>query len=112
MLPACRGVANSHCGRGFVSFGLLFFDGCLVSTWLGCPGGYQTFPVRRGRAGTRNSRLFFRAEDGIRDVERSRGLGDVYKRQMVKLFTEFHVSVSVIPLVFVPSSYSLSRIHI
>ena len=26
--------------------------------------------------------LFFQAEDGIRDVERSRGLGDVYKRQM------------------------------
>ena len=26
--------------------------------------------------------LFFQAEDGIRDVERSRGLGDVYKRQV------------------------------
>ena len=26
-------------------------------------------------------RCFFQAEDGIRDVERSRGLGDVYKRQ-------------------------------
>ena len=26
---------------------------------------------------------FFQAEDGIRDVERSRGLGDVYKRQDV-----------------------------
>ena len=26
-------------------------------------------------------RFFFQAEDGIRDVERSRGLGDVYKRQ-------------------------------
>mgnify|MGYP003692157799 CR=1 FL=1 len=25
--------------------------------------------------------IFFKAEDGIRDVERSRGLGDVYKRQ-------------------------------
>ena len=25
--------------------------------------------------------FFFQAEDGIRDVERSRGLGDVYKRQ-------------------------------
>ena len=25
---------------------------------------------------------FFQAEDGIRDVERSRGLGDVYKRQV------------------------------
>ena len=26
--------------------------------------------------------LFFRAEDGIRDLVRSRGLGDVYKRQV------------------------------
>ena len=25
----------------------------------------------------------FHAEDGIRDVERSRGLGDVYKRQFL-----------------------------
>ena len=29
---------------------------------------------------------FFQAEDGIRDVERSRGLGDVYKRQIFHLF--------------------------
>ena len=29
--------------------------------------------------------LFFQAEDGIRDVERSRGLGDVYKRQAGEL---------------------------
>ena len=28
---------------------------------------------------------FFQAEDGIRDVERSRGLGDVYKRQFPML---------------------------
>ena len=27
-------------------------------------------------------RFFFQAEDGIRDLVRSRGLGDVYKRQM------------------------------
>ena len=30
-------------------------------------------------------RFFFQAEDGIRDVERSRGLGDVYKRQALTL---------------------------
>ena len=29
--------------------------------------------------------FFFQAEDGIRDVERSRGLGDVYKRQIWSL---------------------------
>ena len=33
--------------------------------------------------------LFFQAEDGIRDVERSRGLGDVYKRQGFKVFKLF-----------------------
>ena len=29
--------------------------------------------------------FFFQAEDGIRDLVRSRGLGDVYKRQLMKL---------------------------
>ena len=38
--------------------------------------------VSAGRACRR--RFFFQAEDGIRDVERSRGLGDVYKRQFQK----------------------------
>ena len=28
--------------------------------------------------------FFFQAEDGIRDLVRSRGLGDVYKRQTIK----------------------------
>ena len=30
--------------------------------------------------------LFFQAEDGIRDLVRSRGLGDVYKRQLQGLW--------------------------
>ena len=30
-------------------------------------------------------RFFFQAEDGIRDLVRSRGLGDVYKRQAQRL---------------------------
>ena len=29
-----------------------------------------------------NTGLFFQAEDGIRELVRSRGLGDVYKRQL------------------------------
>ena len=29
--------------------------------------------------------FFFQAEDGIRDLVRSRGLGDVYKRQLYYL---------------------------
>eukprot|EP00831_Metopus_contortus_P082167 TRINITY_DN8821_c0_g1_i1.p1 TRINITY_DN8821_c0_g1~~TRINITY_DN8821_c0_g1_i1.p1 ORF type:complete len:249 (-),score=42.04 TRINITY_DN8821_c0_g1_i1:115-861(-) len=32
--------------------------------------------------------FFFQAEDGIRDVERSRGLGDVYKRQPQNMMKE------------------------
>ena len=30
----------------------------------------------------RTALFFFQAEDGIRDLVRSRGLGDVYKRQL------------------------------
>ena len=33
--------------------------------------------------------FFFQAEDGIRDLVRSRGLGDVYKRQMQLLHDFF-----------------------
>ena len=29
--------------------------------------------------------MFFQAEDGIRDLVRSRGLGDVYKRQIISI---------------------------
>ena len=37
----------------------------------------------KGRSGYGSfSVFFFQAEDGIRDLVRSRGLGDVYKRQM------------------------------
>ena len=36
--------------------------------------------------------FFFQAEDGIRDVERSRGLGDVYKRQILHGFETKHVT--------------------
>ena len=32
--------------------------------------------------------FFFQAEDGIRDLVRSRGLGDVYKRQMLRWMEE------------------------
>ena len=47
--------------------------------------------------------VFFQAEDGIRDLVRSRGLGDVYKRQ-VKVHSEIHLLKSEIisnpPLLF------------
>ena len=32
--------------------------------------------------------FFFQAEDGIRDLVRSRGLGDVYKRQLLALLVD------------------------
>ena len=39
--------------------------------------------------------FFFQAEDGIRDLVRSRGLGDVYKRQKFLLFQTFKVSMAL-----------------
>ena len=37
-----------------------------------------------GKEGVISARVFFfQAEDGIRDLVRSRGLGDVYKRQLL-----------------------------
>ena len=41
--------------------------------------------VRAGRGGVESEGVFFQAEDGIRDLVRSRGLGDVYKRQFIFL---------------------------
>ena len=38
--------------------------------------------------------FFFQAEDGIRDLVRSRGLGDVYKRQEI-YFLEINFTCSV-----------------
>ena len=35
--------------------------------------------------------FFFQAEDGIRDLVRSRGLGDVYKRQLPTFLRGFNV---------------------
>ena len=37
--------------------------------------------------------FFFQAEDGIRDLVRSRGLGDVYKRQV------YAEATTVVPLI-------------
>ena len=36
--------------------------------------------------------FFFQAEDGIRDLVRSRGLGDVYKRQVLAIIRDGKVS--------------------
>ena len=64
--------------------------------------------------------VFFQAEDGIRDLVRSRGLGDVYKRQVFDglgavgaiehLFTgQLHLSPWTILIIM---QLSLSLIHI
>ena len=39
--------------------------------------------------------FFFQEEDGIRDLVRSRGLGDVYKRQALQLVSLMQESVQV-----------------
>ena len=38
--------------------------------------------------------FFFQAEDGIRDLVRSRGLGDVYKRQVSYFAIIFNISLN------------------
>mgnify|MGYP007112056165 CR=1 FL=1 len=54
-------IENRICGK-YISVIVVIYDNDGVSAdWRGC--------------------VFFQAEDGIRDLVRSRGLGDVYKRQ-------------------------------
>ena len=50
--------------------------------------------------------VFFQAEDGIRDLVRSRGLGDVYKRQLVDLDGEY--STVTVPCPFPPVAVRLN----
>ena len=38
--------------------------------------------ITRSQIETTEQDFFFQAEDGIRDAQESRGLGDVYKRQI------------------------------
>ena len=64
--------------------------------------------------------FFFQAEDGIRDLVRSRGLGDVYKRQILQQRVEHGVAVQTRQahpddprrLLHQRSDLSLSLIHI
>ena len=51
--------------------------------------------------------FFFQAEDGIRDLVRSRGLGDVYKRQIV-LFMFYNWD----PTIVVNTDFAFSLINI
>ena len=64
--------------------------------------------------------FFFQAEDGIRDAQESRGLGDVYKRQAEELSTNVtgvgsaasQISSGMRSLVGASDQVSLSLIHI
>ena len=64
--------------------------------------------------------FFFQAEDGIRDLVRSRGLGDVYKRQVQVELPLLHLSRDDEPQFCVPGAgrsapnglRGLSLIHI
>ena len=64
--------------------------------------------------------FFFQAEDGIRDLVRSRGLGDVYKRQeLLRLsipnFLQDFTVCSHLPITFITfatQAVDLSLIHI
>eukprot|EP00831_Metopus_contortus_P035570 TRINITY_DN28316_c0_g1_i2.p1 TRINITY_DN28316_c0_g1~~TRINITY_DN28316_c0_g1_i2.p1 ORF type:complete len:123 (-),score=45.87 TRINITY_DN28316_c0_g1_i2:79-447(-) len=51
--------------------------------------------------------FFFQAEDGIRDVERSRGLGDVYKRQVSTQSTWGNRIVKKCKFKAVPNRYNI-----
>ena len=53
--------------------------------------------------------IFFQAEDGIRDLVRSRGLGDVYKRQGCALSTTAPGSPDVGPTRPSPRSSPITR---
>ena len=53
--------------------------------------------------------FFFQAEDGIRDLVRSRGLGDVYKRQRL-LFTQKYMKITRVRLYRLPVSYYSTRV--
>ena len=48
------------------------------------PGRFGTHLVVLGKMAVFWLVFFFQAEDGIRDLVRSRGLGDVYKRQAAR----------------------------
>ena len=65
--------------------------------------------------------FFFQAEDGIRDAQESRGLGDVYKRQALDSVADpgnlgtilrTHDSVGGQGVILLDQSTDLSLIHI
>ena len=65
--------------------------------------------------------FFFQAEDGIRDLVRSRGLGDVYKRQILAspfspgalgYFLAVLVGTGLTGLAYLIAAFSVSYTHL
>ena len=54
----------------------------VISVWM-CVLGFDVDVVMKCYGVMSFRCFFFQAEDGIRDLVRSRGLGDVYKRQNI-----------------------------
>ena len=54
--------------------------------------------------------FFFQAEDGIRDLVRSRGLGDVYKRQATTLPTYPSTLPATVPVTFPSTSVTTGTV--
>ena len=54
--------------------------------------------------------FFFQAEDGIRDLVRSRGLGDVYKRQWLAGAKRFSKNSSSVGLLDIGASTGIERL--
>ena len=53
--------------------------------------------------------FFFQAEDGIRDAQESRGLGDVYKRQIICRENQFkNIKAVIEESVFGPEFFDIS----
>ena len=55
--------------------------------------------------------FFFQAEDGIRDLVRSRGLGDVYKRQSEYRSRKLDTAAGAATIGFTPDPTTTRRRH-
>ncbi len=56
---------------------------------------YTRVRIKKGKKRRSKKFFFFQAEDGIQDLVRSRGLGDVYKSQTLSYSSTFNVRRTV-----------------
>ncbi|CZS11805.1 hypothetical protein CDFC105_93934 [Clostridioides difficile] len=65
--------------------------------------------LKEGGTGSKSEDFFFQAEDGIRDFCLSRGLGDVYKRQMfynTNLIIYNFIIISIVYIIYENIKYN------